>query len=95
MRMITHSVQLPMTMLRERQRYVAYTPALDLSTSGKTFAEAKRRFAEAVDIFFEEIIERGTLEVVLTDLGWHKEQHQWRAPIIVGQETKAIHLPVR
>lgn len=53
--------------LREGNKFIAYTPALDLSTSGKTYKEAKERFAEAVSIFFEEIMEKGTLEDVLLD----------------------------
>jgi predicted RNase H-like HicB family nuclease len=42
--------------LREGKRFVAYTPALDLSTSGKTQAEAKARFQEAAELFFEELL---------------------------------------
>ena len=54
------------TYFREGQRFVAYSPALDLSTSGRTFDEVKRRFNEAAEIFFEEIVKRGTLREVLS-----------------------------
>ena len=43
---------------------MAYTPALDLSTSGTTLEEAKKNFTEAVEIFFDEIVKMGTLEDV-------------------------------
>lgn len=58
-------LNLPVTFLREKKRFVAYSPALDLSTSGKNFEEAQKRFAEIARIFFDEIISRGTIDEVL------------------------------
>lgn len=55
---------LPVSIIKEGKSYMAYTPALDLSTSGKNYEESKKRFSEAVDIFFEEIIKKGTIENV-------------------------------
>lgn len=63
---------LPVSILRENSRYIAYTPALDLSTSAKSYKEAKKRFNEAVLIFFEELMEKGILKEALRDLGWKK-----------------------
>ena len=45
---------LPVSILREGKSFIAYTPALDLSTSARTYNEAKKRFREVVEIFFEE-----------------------------------------
>ena len=45
---------------------------LDLSTSGKNYKEAKKRFFEIVNIFFEEIIKKGNIENVLKDLGFKR-----------------------
>lgn len=70
MNKIMLELQLPLSILREDKKYVAYTPALDLSTSGKNYQEVKKRFTEIVNIFFEELIKKGTLEEVLRDLGW-------------------------
>jgi len=50
---------LPVTFLREGKYFIAHTPALDISTSAETFEKAKTRFTELVDIFFEELIEKG------------------------------------
>ncbi|MEK7537372.1 MAG: hypothetical protein AAB619_00155 [Patescibacteria group bacterium] len=52
--MAVRNVILPVSILREGKRFIAYTPALDLSTSGKTFEQAKQRFEEAAELFFEE-----------------------------------------
>ena len=83
---------LPVSVLREGNKYIAYTPALDLSTSGKTCQEAKKRFEEIVSIFFEEIIREGTVDDVLLNLGWERAQKSWMPPVLVSQESQAIKL---
>lgn len=57
---------------KEGDAFVIYSPALDLSSCGKTVPEAQRRFAQAVDAFFEELEEMGTLDEALASLGWIK-----------------------
>lgn len=87
-------VSLPVSILREKNRYIAYTTALDLSTSGRTYQEAKRRFGEAVNIFFEELEKMGTLDEVLQNLGWRKMQKQWQPPVVVSHESEIVRVPV-
>lgn len=84
------SFSLPVTVIKEGDNFVAYTPALDLSTVGKTFDEAKKRFEEAVQIFFEEIIEKGTMGEALSELGWEKINHQYVPPVVVGHDTETF-----
>ncbi len=48
-------VNLPVSYLKEGKTYVAYTPALDLSSCGKTLVEAERMFNEAVILFLSEL----------------------------------------
>ena len=85
--------KLPVSILREGKRFVAYTPALDLSTSGKSYKEVKERFEEIVNIFFEELIKKGTLEEVLRSLGWKRIQAKWSPPIVISQESQTIRVP--
>lgn len=87
--------KLPVSILREGKKFVAYTPALDLSTSGKSYEEAKRRFSEIVNIFFEELIKKGTLEEVLRDLGWKRVQARWSPPVVISQESQTVRVPAR
>lgn len=87
-------VSLPVSILREKNRYIAYTTALDLSTSGRTYQEVKRRFGEAVNIFFEELEKMGTLDEVLQNLGWRKMQKQWQPPVVVSHESEIVRVPV-
>lgn len=87
---------IPVTILKENDQYIAYTPSLDISTVGKTFDEAKKRFGELVNIFFEEIIEMGTLEDVLFECGWKKitkPEIKWYPPTIITQTTEEVKIP--
>ncbi len=92
---------LPVNISRHGRLYVAYTPALDLSTSGKSLAEVKRRFGEIVTLFFEELQEAGTLHDVLTELGWQKQtgtllsksSAPWQPPRVTNS-TFQVSVPV-
>ncbi len=90
MKNIKLEFNIPVSVIREGKSYIVYTPALDLSTSGKDYEEAKKRFSEIVNIFFEEIIKKRTIENVLRDLGWRKIQAKWNPPIVVSQESQNI-----
>jgi predicted RNase H-like HicB family nuclease len=85
---------LPVSIFKEGKYFVAYTPILDLSTSGKSYEEVKKRFEEVVKIFFHELIEKGTLDKVLSDLGWQKVQKQWSPPTPIAHESVNFKLPV-
>lgn len=86
-------VSLPVSFLKEGSYYIAYTPALDLSTSAKSFTKVRARFAEVVQIFFEELIEKGTLEEILAQQGWQKLEKQWVPPTLIAQETEEFAVP--
>ncbi|WP_375417233.1 hypothetical protein [uncultured Hymenobacter sp.] len=51
-------------------QYVAYCPALELSSYGDTEAEAEAAFEEALQFFIQDTAERGTLDRLLLALGW-------------------------
>jgi len=78
--------------MREGDSYIAYTPSLDLSTYGQSYEQAKKRFEEIVNIFFGEIIENGTLDEVLSNLGWEKKESKWNPPVLISQELQTIRL---
>ena len=86
------AVNLPVTIFKEGKSYVAYSPALDLSTSAPTYKKAQIRFSEIVEIFFEELNEMGTLELVLTGLGWQKTKSSWQPPVVVSNYVQAMNL---
>ena len=87
-------IKLTINILKQAGRYVAYSPALDLSTSGRTEKEAKKRFEEASFILIEELDRAGTLNDVLRELGWRQAQKQWSPPKIISQEAVGLRMPV-
>ena len=84
-----------MSIFKEGKTYVAYSPALELSSCGKSVAHAQKMFAEAVDLFFEYLIKHGTLEKVLLDLGWQKKDKNLVPPLEVLHEIQSISIPLR
>lgn len=95
MKNVNFEVALPVTFLREGDAFIAYTPALDLSTCAGTFEHAQKRFAEAVQLFFEETSAMGTLDEVLSDLGWRKQNSDWMPPTVIAQESQTVRIPAR
>ena len=87
------SFKLPVTITKQGKRFVAYSTALDISTSGKSKKDAQKRFEELVALFLEEIVERGTLSDVLSELGWRRAQKKWSPPEVVSSKYVGIRIP--
>ncbi len=79
---------------KQNKRFVAFTPALDISTSGKSIKEVKERFVELANIFLEEIFEAKTADDVLSELGWKKVQKKWNPPQIISSQSIGLRIPV-
>ena len=84
---------LPVVITKQNKRFVAYTPALDISTSGKSEKDVKAKFVELARIFFDEIIEAGTLSEVLSELGWKRIQKRWTPPKVVSAQSVDLRIP--
>lgn len=83
--------------IKENSKYIAYAPALDLSTCGNTPDRAKKRFEKILNIFIKELIKMGTLEKVLSECGWQKISRphtppRWIPPSIIRQEQIPINV---
>jgi len=64
----------------EGDKFVAYSPAIDLSTCGDTEEQARKRFIEAASLFFDEIISMGTvvnLKLKPTSKFWEEDLAQY------------------
>lgn len=84
---------LPVLITKQDKRFVAYTPALDISTSGRSEKEVRARFVELANIFLEEIIGAGTADDVLSELGWKKVQRKWTPPRVISSQTIDLRVP--
>ena len=87
--------RIPVLFFEEGDKIVAYSPALDLSTFGKTEEQARKRFAEASMLFITEIMEMGTIDEVLEECGWHRmtSKHAWVPPIYRKCEEELVQIP--
>lgn len=72
--------------------YVAYCPALELSSYGKTESQARKNFEVELGIFLEETERRGTLEKLLLKLGWCLRQTP--SPAYVPPKFPLYSLPI-
>lgn len=63
-------IGLHVEVIEEEGYFVAYCPALELSSYGKDKQTAKERFMNEVTIFFVEAEKKGTLEKYLLKMGW-------------------------
>src|SRR5690242_16501656 len=71
-----HSIEVnvPVLIIKDGKHFVAYCPALNLSSYGKNAESAKQAFNENMEIFIEETIRKGTLEKYLLKQGWMIQQ---------------------
>jgi len=80
-------ITMKVKVFKEGEVYVALCPELDVSSFGDDIKSAEKSLREATEAFLEECEAMGTLEEVLVDAGFVKEQDKWvvEEPLI---ETK-------
>lgn len=90
---VSFDVQVDVVVFEENGAFVAYCPALELSSYGDTQDEAKTAFDGAMNIFIKETHERGTLEKYLLKLGWQLQQKPvtlYQPPTLSLKQSKKI-----
>ncbi|MFZ1728903.1 MAG: hypothetical protein WBQ23_07715 [Bacteroidota bacterium] len=65
---------LDVLILKNEKVFVAYCPGLNLSTYGDNEDDVQSAFEDAVEIFFKDTHTMGSLDRVLTKLGWKAHQ---------------------
>lgn len=88
-------ISIPVSIFKEEKAFVAYTPALDISTCAGTLTEVKKQFADLVGIFFEELERQGTTDEVLESMGWKKVKSSWSAPVEIEHSIEDFQVPAR
>lgn len=92
----TIKTTLPVQFIREGDEFVAYCPALDISTSASSLEAVKKMFAELVEIFFGETLKMGTIDKVLHECGWRKVgKRGWHPPVreFITETQQEISIP--
>lgn len=84
--------QLQVSFIKEGNKFIAYSPALDIATSGRSIAQAKKRFEELARIFLSELHKRKTLDKTLAELGWERKgsPKKWAPPTVVSTTTEFV-----
>ncbi len=81
---------------KEGDTFIAYSPALRISTYAKSIEKVKERFTHLVDIFFDELKEKGTTKEVLAECGWKiatKPSKRWIPPTPVAKIEEEVKIP--
>ena len=93
----TDSYKIFTQVIKERDTYVIYSPALDLSAYGPSIEQAKKNFHDTVTIFLRETEKKGTLEELLLELGWEKvekdDKPRWNPPQLITNDVESVLLP--
>lgn len=87
------NVKVQVALFQEDGIWVAYCPALEVSSYGDDKNEAKGAFEEAMQIFISETERKGTLEKYLLKLGWQLQQKPkplYTQPHLSIQENKRL-----
>ncbi len=87
------NLEIPVEIFKEGEFFVAYSPALDVSTSAKSLSKVKQRFDELVNIFLEEEHTHDRLETTLQKLGWQRKDDYLHPPELVEQSILTVQLP--
>lgn len=77
---------------REGPTFVAYVPALDISSCGSTDEEARNNIRDAVRGFLAASADMGTLDEILQEAGYEREGGEWRAPEFVAVDRLTMSL---
>jgi len=72
-------VQLGVLVFQEEDSYIAYCPALDLSTYGDNISDVKDAFDDLVRSYLEDGTKMGTLEQDLRAHGWEMQINSGKA----------------
>jgi hypothetical protein len=75
---------------KEGDTYVAYVPALDLSSCGATDEEARKNIRDAARGFLATSADMGTLAEILEEAGYQQESDGWRPPEFISVDQLSM-----
>lgn len=87
------NIQIPVNFYEEGDLVIATSPALDITTQGENFDDARKNFDELLAIFFEEYDTDEKLEKVLLECGWSKVSNSYSPPREIGRIFTNFRLP--
>jgi hypothetical protein len=86
-------ITLTLEVWKEGASHVAYSAELDISSCGKTAAQAKAHLREAVSLFMEQAASMGTLAAILEESGFERRGKTYRPRPVLAREKMRLVLP--
>lgn len=84
-------IEYDIIIFKENKTFIAYCPELDVSSCGDDIEQAKENLKTAVRLFIEEAGKIGTLEEILIESGYKKDESgKWLSPKIVATEVATM-----
>jgi predicted RNase H-like HicB family nuclease len=84
-------IEFDMIVFKEDDTFIAYCPELDVSSCGSSVDHAKDMLKTAVRLFVEEAERLGTLEDILEESNYKKDESgKWLPPRLVATELVSI-----
>lgn len=84
-------VQVRGVLRQEGETWVAGFPRLDVYSQGNSPEEAKRNASDALRLWVDSCIDRGTLGNALRELGWHRHTVGSEQPERGAEERIEVH----
>ncbi len=81
-----YEIEYTVQIWKEGNQYVAHAMPLDVMSGGLTPEEARRALDEAVHLFLKTAIDMGTLDEILEEVGYQKDDQTWSSPSWVAIE---------
>ncbi|MGB7283823.1 MAG: hypothetical protein WBE13_16275 [Candidatus Acidiferrum sp.] len=78
---------------KDGNTYISYSSELDISSCGKTAAQAKSHLREAVSLFIEEAARMGTLADILEESRFERRGKTYRPRPVLAREKMRLSLP--
>ena len=85
---------LPYRVRKGKKYYVATLPDFEISSQGESQAKAVENLVEAASLFFVSCLERGTLEIVLRESGFHPALAAGRTKDASKQKADWLSVPI-
>lgn len=95
MQQVIHfDMRVPITVKQEGKWYISSCPLLDVFSQGDTHNKAVSNIIDALQLFMMSCFERGTLDQVLKESGFHAAPEVHSIPVESGMELVDVPLPM-
>ncbi len=84
------NISVRIEIFKEEDAYVALSREINISSFGDTIEDAKISFREAFDAFIQTCTEMGTLQEVLEEAGFIRQNDVWEQRQPVFEENLAV-----